>query len=70
MYIGEPTRDADVRRFLGMKNQMSKFLPSLADMTQLLSELLKANTQWIWTTEVSISFSQKGTLLQSCVSNV
>ena len=41
--VSEPKRVADVRRFLGMANQMNKFLPSLADTTQLLRELLKAN---------------------------
>ena len=46
--VSEPKCVADVRRFLGMANQMSKFLPSLADTTQPLRELLKANTQWIW----------------------
>ena len=31
-----------------MTNQLSKFLPNLADTTQPLRELLKANTQWTW----------------------
>ena len=46
--VSEPKCVADLRRFLGMTNQMSKFLPSLADTTQPLRELLKANTQWVW----------------------
>ena len=46
--VSEPKCVTDVRHFLGMANQMSKFLPSLADTTLLLRELLKANTQWIW----------------------
>lgn len=43
--VGEPKCVADICRFLGMTNQMSKFLPSLGDMTQPLRELLKINTQ-------------------------
>ena len=35
-------------RTVGIINQMSKFLPDLADKTQPLRELLKSNTQWIW----------------------
>ena len=46
--VSEPKCVNDVRRFLGMTNQMSKFLPGLADKTQPLRELLKSNTQWIW----------------------
>ena len=46
--VSEPKCVADVCRFLGMTNQMSKFLPSLADTTQPLRELLKTNTQWTW----------------------
>ena len=48
LQLSEPKCVADVCRFLGMTNQMSKFLPSLADTTQPLRELLKTNTQWTW----------------------
>ena len=63
---------ADVRRFLDMTNQMSKFLPNLADTTQPLRELLKANTQWIWEEPQKQSFVsvKKSSLQQSCTSNV
>ena len=46
--VSEPKCVSDAHRFLGMTNQMSKFLPSLADKTHPLRELLKSNTQWIW----------------------
>ena len=40
-----PTNVSDIRRFLGMVNQLSKFSPNLANMTQPLRELLvKENT--------------------------
>ena len=42
--VSKPKRVSDVHRFLGMTNQMSKFLPGLADKTQPLRELLKSNT--------------------------
>ena len=46
--VSEPKCVSDIHCFLGMTNQMSKFLPGLADKTQPLRELLKSNTQWIW----------------------
>ena len=38
--VPEPQTVRDVRRFLGMMNQMSKFLPKLVDHTQPLRDLL------------------------------
>ena len=46
--VNESKFVSDVHRFLGMTNQMSKFLTGPADETQPLRELLKSNTQWIW----------------------
>ena len=43
-----PTNVSDVRRFFGMVNQLSKFTPNLADMTQPLRELLVKENAWIW----------------------
>ena len=42
-----PTSVGEVRRFLGMVNQLSKFSPNLASHTQPLRELEKDRT-WIW----------------------
>ena len=55
--VSEPKCVSDVHRFLGMTNQMSKFLPGLADKTQPLRELLKSNTQWIWEDPQKKAFS-------------
>ena len=55
--VSKPKCIADVCSFLGMTNQMSKFLPSLADTIQPLRELLKANTQWIWEEPQKQAFS-------------
>lgn len=46
--VKEPCNISDVRRFLGMCNQMSKFIPNLADKTKVLRELLLKGTEWTW----------------------
>ena len=38
----------DVRCFLGMVNQMSKFIPNLAEITQPVRELLVGDNLWTW----------------------
>ena len=44
-----PPKDiSELQRFLGMVNQMGKFSPKLADLTQQLSELLSKKNMWIW----------------------
>ena len=43
-----PTNVPELRRFLGMTNQMGKFSPQLAEMMQPLRELLTANREWVW----------------------
>ena len=43
-----PTSVTELRRFLGMINQLGKFTPNLAQLTQPLRELLSTNTQWLW----------------------
>ena len=46
--VREPHSVGDVKRFLGMANQMSKFVPNLADKMKPLRELLLKNKQWTW----------------------
>ena len=43
-----PKSVSDVRRFLGMANQLGKFLPSLAEISKPLRDLLSKNNMWIW----------------------
>ena len=43
-----PSSVSDVRRFLGMVNQMSKFSPNIADTTKPLRELLNKGNSWVW----------------------
>ena len=46
--VQAPTNVGDVRRFLGMANQLSKFSPNLANWTQPLRELLIKGNAWVW----------------------
>eukprot|EP00794_Sanderia_malayensis_P016472 gene16472-18109_t len=43
-----PKNVADVRSFLGMVNQQSKFAPDLANKTKPLRDLLSKNNTWMW----------------------
>ena len=43
-----PSCIGDVRRFLGMINQLSKFSPHLSDLTKPIRELLVKEKAWVW----------------------
>ena len=43
-----PMTVSELRRFLGMINQQSKFSPSLAEQTKPLRDLLSSKNQWSW----------------------
>ena len=53
-----PTSVPEVRRFLGMANQLGKFTPNLAKLTQPLRELLGKNRAWTWGHAQSAAFKQ------------
>ena len=46
--LKEPQNVSELRRFLGMANQMSKFAPNLAETTKPLRDLLNKKSQWVW----------------------
>ena len=46
--MAEPSDVSDLRRFLGMANQLGKYIPHLAEMSQPLRELLKKDIVWMW----------------------
>ena len=46
--MNQPENVSELRRFLGMVNQMGKFIINLAELTQPLRELLKKNMKWQW----------------------
>ena len=43
-----PTTVKELRRFLGMVNQLSKFMPHIAEMTKPLRDLLSKKNEWMW----------------------
>ena len=47
---------SDVRRFLGMTNQLNKFSPTLAEKSKPLRELLNKENQWAWDTPQKEAF--------------
>jgi transposase InsO family protein len=63
--IPAPQTVSEVRRFLGMANQMGKFVPNLADMTKPLRDLLCKDHQWIWDHAQQTAFESVKTILSS-----
>ena len=53
-----PTSVSGVRRLLGMANQLGKFTPNLAEITQPLRELLSKSQSWIWGPAQSAAFKR------------
>ena len=46
--MSPPTTVSELRRFMGMVNQLGKFTPRLAELTQPLRELLSKSNTWVW----------------------
>ena len=44
----QPTTITELRRFMGMVNQLGKFTPHLAELAQPLRELLSIKKAWTW----------------------
>ena len=63
-----PENISELRRFLGMVNQLGKFTPNLATITQPLRELLSKKNSWCWTATQEQAFSAtKNELLKPTV---
>ena len=43
-----PTNITEVRRFMGMANQLGKFSPKLAELSQPIRALLSSRAAWVW----------------------
>ncbi|KAK3745703.1 hypothetical protein QZH41_007912 [Actinostola sp. cb2023] len=43
-----PEKVNDLQRFMGMINQMGKFIPGLANLNEPLRQLLKKQNEWQW----------------------
>ena len=46
--MNAPIDVKELRRFLGMVNQLANFTPQLSDATKPLRELLSSKNQWLW----------------------
>ena len=54
----QPASVPEIRRFLGMVNQLSKFTPNLAEITNPLRNLLSHRNQWFWEEPQRSAFKQ------------
>ena len=62
-----PTTVIELRRFLGMVNQLRKFTPHLTDLTQPLRRLLSKGNTWLWGPKQSNAFNRlKEELTKPC----
>ena len=63
-----PTNVSELRRYMGMVNQLGKFSQNLAQISQPLRELLSAKLAWVWGPSQEESFSSiKAELCQPAV---
>ena len=53
-----PTSVTDLRRTLQMVNQLWKFTPNIAEMSQPLRELLSTKKAWLWGPQQERAFQQ------------
>ena len=60
-----PTTVAELQRFLGMVNQMGKFIPRLAEINKPLRQLLCKDTAWLWEASQETAFQQVKDMLVS-----
>uniref|UniRef100_A0A3B1IFN4 Gypsy retrotransposon integrase-like protein 1 n=1 Tax=Astyanax mexicanus TaxID=7994 RepID=A0A3B1IFN4_ASTMX len=52
-----PQNISELRSFLGMVNQLGKFVPNLAEKDKALRDLLSKKNQWYWASEQSKAFT-------------
>ena len=53
-----PTNVLESHRFMGMVNQLAKFTPNLAEITQPLRELLSKKNTYLWSPDQEKSFEK------------
>jgi len=58
MEMKPPTNISELRRFMGMVNQLGKFSQNLADLTQPLRQLLSRNSTWLWGPDQDRAFAE------------
>ena len=60
-----PSYISELRRFLGMVNQLSKFSPELVEKSKPLRELLSTKNEWTWGDSQTLAFNAIKQLLIS-----
>ena len=55
--LGEPKNVVELRRFLGIVNYISKFLPNVTALLHPLRNLLKKDVTWSWSEAQQTSFN-------------
>ena len=60
------TNISELRRFLGMVNQMGKYLPNLAQTSKPLRDLLSKDTAWMWDSAKKDAFKAIKRQIDSC----
>ena len=53
-----PSSVSDLRRFLGLVNQLGNFSPNIAELTQPLRELLSSKHAWLWGMDQERTFAR------------
>lgn len=61
----QPENITELRRFLGMVNQLTKSSPHLADQTKPMRDLLSTKNQWVWGEEQERAFQSTKSSLSS-----
>ena len=60
-----PCDVSELRRFLGMVNQLGKFTKDLASVTKPLRDLLSSKSEWLWSDAQEEAFSNLKTMLST-----
>ena len=60
-----PTNITELQRFMGMVNQLGKFIPGLAEITEPMRQLLRKETAWHWGPHQDKSFQEVKVILIS-----
>ena len=58
-----PQNITELRRFMGMAQQLSKFTPTLAEASAPLRDLLSSKSMWLWTTVHQVAFEKTKQIL-------
>ena len=61
--LEEPQNVAELRKFLGMVNFLTKFIPRAQDVLHPLNELLQSDAAWVWNSPQEVSFKEIKKLL-------